>query len=117
MARPKSIRLEDGIVLLKNFSPERSKQLEDAILGATTVKVGDQLTVQDEVVKVVNPSDLTEQAYGYFYDAKAKQFMLAVIKYNPEFKTCVLSSTKPIGEYRAYATNAFKIELVNSKLI
>lgn len=117
MARPKVVRLQDGMVTLKNFSPERSKALEEAILGVPEVKKGDQLTVQEEQVKIVKPEDLSEFALGYYQDKITKKFMLAIIKYSPEFKSCQVVEVKFAGDFKPFATNAFKIELVNKGLI
>lgn len=117
MARPKKIQLEDGEVYLHNFSPERSLELQEILLGKNKVVApGTVVEVTETDIKPVDFNDLPLITAGMYQDKDTKKYMTIHIKYNPYTDVCKIVKKKVAGDFRLAGENCFKMDLVELKV-
>lgn len=114
MARPISIKVDDGVVILKNLSKEKSDEIRALLGGEKTV--GEQLiTALEETVEAQQNADntyynapLTDTALSIRKNSSGC-YELVSVKYNADTKQAIVESIANYKFDKQIAVGDFKV--------
>lgn len=114
-AKPRSIKFEDGTVLLSGFPKDLANELEAYVAKfkkSSELSEGQTMAIEEVVsTEASKPMyHMPDKAFG-LREKSPREYEVVVVKYNADTKDAVVDEIIPAGDFRQQGQTALKMEL------